>query len=88
MELGWVENELRLFVWTLVLYAYSNHIDMQDLVLFVVIQTDDDSNYDWDLFVSLFPNKPKNLFIYQAKNLLKKHNQYKKWVHEEDKLFE
>lgn len=88
MELGWVENELRLFVWTLVLYAYSNHIDMQDLVLFVVIQTDDDSNYDWDLFASLFPNKPKNLFIYQAKNLLKKHNQYKKWVHEEDKLFE
>lgn len=35
--MGWVENELRLFVWTLVLYAYSNHIDMQDLVLFVVI---------------------------------------------------
>lgn len=86
--MGWVENELRLFVWTLVLYAYSNHIDMQDLVPFVAIQTDDDSNYDWDLFASLFPNKPKNLFIYQAKNLLKKHNQYKKWVHEEDKLFE
>ena len=28
------------------------------------------------------------MFIYQGKNLLKKHNQYKKWVHEEDQLFE
>lgn len=46
------------------------------------------TNEDWDFFVTLFPNKEKILFQYQASNLLKDHNQYKKWVHEEDELFE
>jgi hypothetical protein len=46
------------------------------------MQTEDGSTYDWSLFMDLFPAKPKELFVYQGKNLLKKHNQYKKWVHE------
>lgn len=43
---------------------------------------------DWEFFSSLFPMKQRILFEYQANNLLKNHNQYKKWVHEEDQLFE
>jgi len=46
------------------------------------------SHPEWHLICQLFPSKPQILFEYQCRNMLKDHNQHKKWIHEEDVLFE
>jgi len=49
-ELNWLENELRMFVWTLLYYSHSQHVEIQNFVIHCLFRPMANGTSFWPCF--------------------------------------